>query len=120
VLVHNGREVYRGGPRPNHLAIGADGASLAHSESRDGKVRIVVDGEPGEWFGSVENLSFAPDGRTPVYLARREEETFVIVGSKRHGPMTPLTDLVYNDAGDKLALVARIGREIWRKAIPIR
>ena len=120
VLVHNGREVYRGGPRPNHLAISADGASLACSESRDGRVRIVVDGEPGDWFGSVENLSFAPDGRTPVYLAREGEETFVVVGKRRHGPMTPLTDVAYSDAGDQLALVARIGREIWRKVLPLR
>lgn len=120
VLVHNGREVFRGGPRPNHLAISADGASLACSESRDGKVRIVVDGEPGEWWGSVENLAFAPDGKTPVYLAHEGDQTFVVVGQKRHGPMVPLTEPAYSEAGDKLALVARIGREIWRKVIPVR
>jgi dipeptidyl aminopeptidase/acylaminoacyl peptidase len=120
VLVHNGREVYRGGPRPNYLAISPDGASLAYSESRDGKVRIVVDGEPGEWTGSVENLAFAPDGKTAVYLAHEGEQTFIVAGQKRHGPMVPLSDLVYSDGGDQLAVVARIGREIWRKVIPLR
>lgn len=119
VLVHNGREVYRGGPRPNHLAISADGSSLAHSESRDGKVRIVVDGEPGEWFRSVDGLTFAPDGKTAVYVAHEGEQGFLVVGQKRHGPMDPLTAPVYSPAGDKLALVARIGREIWRKVIPV-
>lgn len=120
VLVHNGREVYRGGPRPNHLAISADGASLAHSESLEGKVRIVVDGESGEWYGSVENLAFAPDGKTPVYLAHEGDQTFIVAGRKRHGPMVPLTEPVYSGAGDRLAVVARIGREIWRKVIPVR
>jgi hypothetical protein len=120
VLVHNGREVGRGGLRPNHLAISADGASLAYSESHDGKVRIVADGEPGEAFASVDRLIFAPDGRTPVYVAKEGEQTYVVVGQKRHGPMEPMSDPAFNEAGDKLAMVARIGREIWRKVLPVR
>ena len=119
VLIHNGREVYRNGPRPNHLAISADGGSLAHSESLDGKVRIVVNGDPGPSFPSVDKLRFAPDGRTPVYLAQEGEEQFIVVGRQKHGPMVPLTDPVFNEAGDKVALVARIGREFWRKVLPV-
>jgi hypothetical protein len=119
-LVHNGRPVYKGGPRPNHLAISADGASIAYSESHDGQVRIVADGRPGEAFTSVDRLGFAPDGRTPVYLAQQGTETFVVVGTTRHGPMVPIGDWVFSEAGDKLALVAWIGREIWRKVLPVR
>jgi len=119
VLVHNGRAVYRDGPRPNHLAISADGASIAYSESHDGKVRIVADGEPGEDFSAVDQLRFAPDGKTPVYLAQEGEQTFIVTGRKRHGPMLPLCDPVFSETGDQLAVVARIGREIWRKILPV-
>jgi hypothetical protein len=118
-LVHNGREVYRNGPRPNHLAISADGASIAYSESKDGKVRILVNGEAGPEFQSVDKLGFAPDGRTPVYLAQEGEAQFIVVGRRKHGPMVPLTDPVFNAAGDQLAVVARIGREFWRKILPV-
>jgi hypothetical protein len=119
-LVHNGKEVYRGGPRPNHLSISADGAGLAYSESRDGKVKIVIDGHPGEAYDSVDHLQFAPDGRTVVYSAHQGEEQFVVVGSTRHGPFVPLTGPVFSDDGTQLALVVRIGREYWRKVLPIR
>jgi hypothetical protein len=119
VLMHNGRAVYRGGPRPNHLAISADGAALAYSESKDGKIRILSGGAAGDWFTSIDRLAFAPDGRTPVYVGQEGDQTFVVVGRQRHGPMVPLSDLVFSDAGDKLALVARIGREYWRKVLPI-
>lgn len=119
VLVHSGRQVYRAGPRPNHLAISADGSSIVYSESHDGKVRIVADGEPGETFTSIDQLTFAPDGKTPVYLAQQGEETFVVVGQKCHGPMGVLAGPVFNDAGDQAAVVARIGREIWRKILPV-
>jgi len=53
-LIHNGKEVYRGGPRPNHLAISADGARLAHSASEGGRVRIVADGEGSRVEHGVE------------------------------------------------------------------
>jgi hypothetical protein len=119
VLMHNGCAVYRGGPRPNHLAISADGAAIAYSETRDGKARIVSDGASGDWFTSIDRLGFAPDGRTPVYVGQDGEQTFVVVGRQRHGPMLPLSELVYNEAGNKLALVARIGREYWRKILPV-
>jgi dipeptidyl aminopeptidase/acylaminoacyl peptidase len=120
VLFHNGREVYRGGPRPNHLAISPDGSSIAYSEGQEGKVRIVADGEAGESYTSVDRLTFAPDGKTPVYVAQQGEETYVVVGQKRHGPFGLLTGPVFNDAGDKIAVVARLGREIWRKILPLR
>jgi len=120
VLVHNGREIYRGGPRPNHLAISADGSSIVYSEGHDGKVRIVADGEAGEEFTSIDRMMLAPDGKTPVYVAQQGEETFVVVGQKRHGPMTLLAGPVFSDAGDQLAVVARIGREFWRKIFTVR
>jgi hypothetical protein len=119
VLMHNGRAVYRDGPRPNHLAISPDGAAIAYSESREGKVRIVSAGTTGDAFTSIDRLGFAPDGRTPVYVAQDGEQTFVVVGGQRHGPMVPLSEFVFNEAGDKLAVVARIGREYWRKILPV-
>jgi hypothetical protein len=119
VLIHNGRAVYRGGPRPNHLAISPDGAAIAYSESQDGKVRIHCDGASGDWFTSIDRLGFAPDGRTPVYVGQDGEQTFVVLGGKRYGPMAPLSDFVFNEAGDKLAVLAQIGREYWRKILPL-
>jgi hypothetical protein len=118
-LIHNGKEVYREGPRPNHLAISADGARLAYSESEDGRVRIVADGRRGELFDGVDHLQFAPDGRTVVYTALQGEDPFLVVGEKRHGPFVPLTAPVFSDDGSKLALVVRIGREYWRKVLPL-
>lgn len=120
VLNHNGRELYRGGPRPNHLVISPDGGSLAYSESQDGRVRVVVDGEPGEFFKSVDELRYAPDGRTVVYTAREGDDTFLVSGQKKHGPLSPLCAPVFNDAGDRMAVVARLGREIWRKVYLLR
>jgi hypothetical protein len=118
-LVHNGREVYRAGPRPNHLVISPDGSSIAYSEGTAGKVRITVDGEPGESFTSVDRLTFAPDGRTPVYFATQGDRSFVVVGHKKHGPMVPWCDPVFSPSGNQLALVAKIDREIWRKILPV-
>lgn len=119
-LIHNGREIYRGGFRPNHLAISADGNTIAYSESLDGKVRIVVDGEPGEFFDSVDRLGLAPDGKTPIYFARTGEESFVVAGQKKHGPMVPWCEPVFSPSGNEVALVARIGREVWRKILPLK
>jgi hypothetical protein len=119
-LVHNGKVLYKDGPRPNQLAISPDGASLAYSESVDGKVRIVVDGVPGELFAAAEHLVYAPDGKTVVYTAQEGGQQVVVVGRKRHGPFIPLTAPVFNEAGDQLALVVKIGREIWRKVLPVR
>jgi len=119
-LIHNGKELYRGGARPNHLSISPDGACLAYSESQDGKVRIVVEGQPGESYSSVDQLQFAPDGRTVVYAAHEGEQQFLVVGTKRHGPFLPLTGPVFSDDGSKLALVVQIGREYWRKVLPLR
>jgi hypothetical protein len=119
-LVHNGKELYRGGPRPNHLSISPDGTSLAYSESQEAKVRIVVDGRPGESFTSVDQLQFAPDGRTAVYSAHLGEEQYLVVGTTRHGPFLPLTAPVFSDDGSKLAIVVQIGREYWRKVFPLR
>jgi hypothetical protein len=32
--------------------------------------------------------------------------------------MAPLSDLAFSEQGDRIAVVARIGREIWRKILP--
>jgi len=119
-LVHNGKVVYQGGRRPNQLVISADGASLAYSESVDGKVRIVVDGVPGEPYTAVEHPIYAPDGKTVVYTAQDGDQQYVVIGGKRHGPFVPLTAPVFNESGDQLALVVKIGREVWRKILPLR
>lgn len=119
VLIHNGREIRRADTRPNQLAISADGAAVAWSESHEGKVRIVAGGEPGESFTSVDGLQFAPDGRTVVYRAQDGDRSFVVVGRQRHGPMIPHADPVFSPAGDAMAIVAGIGREIWRKILPV-
>jgi hypothetical protein len=119
-LVHNGKDVYRDGPRPNHLAISADGKCLAYSESHDGKVRVVVDGTPGAGYDSIDHLQIAPDGRTVVYTAHEGDGQSVVVGTRRHGPFVPLTAPVFSDDATKLALVVRIGREYWRKILPLR
>ena len=119
-LLHNGREVYRDGARPNHLAISPDGASLAYSEGEGGRARIVADGRRGELFDGVDHLQFAPDGRTVVYAAHQGQDQFVVVGERRHGPFVPLTAPVFSEDGSKLALVVRIGREVWRKVLPAR
>ncbi|HZE95645.1 MAG TPA: hypothetical protein VE981_01330 [Planctomycetota bacterium] len=118
-LVHNGKELYKGGPRPNHLVISSDGACMAYSESQDGKVRIVADGRPGAWHSGVEQLQLAPDGRTPVYVAQDGEDQFLVVGGKVHGPFVPLTAPVFHETGNPLAIVVRIGREIWRKVFSV-
>jgi len=120
VLVHNGKEIRRDASRPNHLCISPDGQTIAYSEQHDGKVRIVADGEPGESFSFVDGLMFAPDGKTPVYTAQEGSEGYVVIGRRRYGPMTPYTVPVFNDAGDAVAVVARIGREVWRKILPVR
>jgi hypothetical protein len=120
LLVHNGREVRRDGPRPNHLAISPDGAAIAFSETHEGKVRIVADGEPGESFTSVDGLKFTPDGRTVVYTAKEGGAGYVVIGRRRYGPMIPFTEPVFNPAGDAAAVVAKIGREVWRKVLPLR
>lgn len=119
VLFHNGKVVSRGGPRPNQLAISADGSSLAYSESVDGKVRIVVDGDQGELYSAVDRLIYAPDGKTVVYAAQDGGQQYLVVGRKRHGPFVPLTAPAFNEAGDALALVVKTGREIWRRILPL-
>jgi hypothetical protein len=118
-LVHNGQELYRGGPRPNHLSISSDGSCLAYSKNDAGHVQIVGGGRPGDVYSSVDQLHFAPDGRTVVYSAHQGEEQFLVVGTKRHGPFVPLSAPVYSDDGAKLALVVQIGREYWRKVFPV-
>jgi len=120
LLMHNGKVVARGGPRPNHLAISPDGASLAHSESVDGKVRIVVDGDAGEVHDAVDRLTYAPDGKTVLYWAQDGGKQYLMIGRKRHGPFIPLSAPVFNEAGDKVAIVVKIGREYWRKVLPLR
>ncbi|HEX7897424.1 MAG TPA: hypothetical protein VF950_06670 [Planctomycetota bacterium] len=116
VLTHNGREVARGTSRPNQMAMSDDGASLAWSESLDGRMRLVVDGKPGEWFDRVESPVYAPDGRTLLYVGRRNGEAWLVAGAALHGPMEPLTAPVFD--GRRAAVVARIGREYRRKIVP--
>lgn len=117
VLTHNGRELARGTSRPNQLAISADGASLAWSESQGERMRLVVDGEPGEWFDRVERPLYAPDGRTVLYTARAGADAWLVAGRTKHGPMDPLAGPVFDASGRRAALVARLGDEIWRKVI---
>lgn len=119
VLTHNGREVARGPSRPAQLAIGADGSSLAWSESQDDRMRMVVDGRPGEWFDRVERPLYAPDGRTVLYTARTGADAWLVAGATRHGPMEPLTEPVFDADGRRAALAARLGDEFWRKVVPL-
>lgn len=115
VLVHNGREVARGVSRPNQMALSPDGASLAWSESLEGRARMVVDGVPGEGFERVERPVYAPDGRTLLYVGRRGADAFLVAGATLHGPMEPLTDPVFE--GRRAAVVVRQGRDFFRKVI---
>jgi hypothetical protein len=116
---HNGKEIVRDGARPNHLLISPDGATIARSEKVGEKVRLIVGSETGDEFTSIERLCFAPDGKTPVYAARDGEQSFLVSGRRRQGPMEALCDPQFNAAGDQFAIVARIGREIWRKVLPV-
>lgn len=44
---------------------------------------VSLDGAKGDEFTSIDQLSFAPDGKTPVYRAAESGKYHVVVGAKR-------------------------------------
>jgi dipeptidyl aminopeptidase/acylaminoacyl peptidase len=119
-LFHNGRRVRSGTGSLGPICLSADGKRLAFVEYRGGsKARVVVEGKAGETFEGIDDPRFAPDGRTIIYRAREGKDRFLVVGRCRYGPMLVFTPPVFDPSGRRFAVVAQVGREIWRKIFPV-
>jgi hypothetical protein len=115
-LFLNGRCLRESESRLECLAINQDGTKVAFLE--EGR---IVDGDfRGDKVDSLDPPVFAPDGRTLVTKASFGGRPFLVVGGKKRGPMKAWSPLAFDDEATRVAVVAEIGREIWRKVLPLR
>jgi hypothetical protein len=106
--------------QPSHVFLSPDGRRVGYvCDAGGSKVRVVVDGKPGDSFSLVGLPVFSPDGRTVAYSADDGPKQFVVIGSTRVEVAGRESDPVFSADGRKVGYGARIGREIWWKVLDV-
>lgn len=99
--------------QPSYVFLSADGRSVGYShDAGDSRVRVVVDGRPGELFTVVGLPVFSPDGRTVAYAADDGKTQYVVIGASKVQVSGRASDPVFSPDGRKVGYGARIGREV--------
>lgn len=79
------------------------------------KMRVIVNGRPGEAYGIVGSPSFSPSEPLAVYGAEEGGRTLVVIGTRKVETPDRVGDPVFSPDGRKVGYGARIGRElIWK------
>jgi hypothetical protein len=110
--------------QPSLVFLAPDGRSVGywHSESPgsgSSRVRVVVDGKPGDTFSMVGSPVFSPDGKTVTYAADDGGRQYIVVGGRSVQVTGREGDPVFSPDGRKVGYGARIGREIWWKVLNV-
>jgi hypothetical protein len=109
---------------PSFVFLAPDGSSVGywHSESQGNgasRVRVVVDGKPGDAFSMVGSPLFSPDGKAVVYAADDGSRQYIVVGAQKVEVSGRESDPVFSSDGRKVGYGARLGREIWWKVLNV-
>ncbi|HKS17426.1 MAG TPA: hypothetical protein VJU16_08950 [Planctomycetota bacterium] len=109
---------------PHKIFISPDGRhvgwiDLASLPEGGSKMRVIVDGKPGEAFGIVGKPSFSPTESLAVYGAEEADRIFVVIGTRKFETPDRVGDPVFSPDGRKVGYGARIGRELWWKVIDV-
>jgi hypothetical protein len=119
----DGREIPLEG-QPTALFLSPDGRSVGWIESSgsngDSKVRVVVEGKPGEPFTMIGRPLLGPDGRQVTYAADIGDKQYVVIGDEKIEVSGRLGDPVFSPDGTKVGYGAMIGRELWWKVLEVR
>jgi hypothetical protein len=69
--------------------------------------RVVADGAPGEAFEEVDHVTWAPDGRTVAYDARRDRAWYVVANGTKSDPHAEVEEPVFAAVSSRLGYLAR-------------
>jgi len=61
------------------VCFSADSEHMAYSMRKDGKLVVVRDGETGQSYDSIFNLTYSPDGKHLIYMAEKEEKPLLVI-----------------------------------------
>jgi hypothetical protein len=111
--------------QPSFVFLSPDGRSVGYGlpDSQGGgasRVRVVVNGKPGDAFSIVGVPVFSPDGKTLAYSADDGFRRCIVIGDRSVDVPGREGDPVFSPDGRKVGYGARIGRDIWWKVLDVR
>jgi Tol biopolymer transport system component len=81
----------------------------ARFKERGHKVVMVVDGVAGQEYDEIRQAQFSPDGKSMVYLARRDNRVVVVVNGQETAGYDAAAELKFSPEGNRLAYVGQTG-----------
>ena len=106
--------------QPSTVFVSPDGRSAGYVHDAGGsKVRVVVDGKPGDAFSLTGLPVFSRDGKTVAYAADEGQRQYIVIGDAKVEVSGRVSDPVFSTDGRRVGYGARIGREIWWKVLDV-
>jgi hypothetical protein len=112
-----------GGPPPGHASIPSGqspellvyfsklGGGAAYISQRDGKVRVVYNGNPGKPYDEIDTLTvlLSEDGQRIAYGARSGAQWMMVIDGEEEGPYDQTGSVVFSPDGLHVAYEVRQG-----------
>jgi len=86
VRVHGRNEPACEGVGVSQLVTSEDGRHVAYPARRDGRWRLVVDGQPGRAWAGIGEVVMSADARHIAYAAEQDDGRWRVVSDGRAGP----------------------------------